>query len=298
MNSISMKSFAKINLSLDILGKLDNGYHEVKMVMQTVSLYDVVVLEKKDHGIELSSNVGFLPSDSSNIAYAAAEAFFKKTGILGGAKIRLNKRIPVGAGLAGGSGNAAAVLKGLNTLYNARLRTSELCEIGTPLGADVPYCIIGGTRLAEGIGEKISPLPKMPKCHIVLVKPRFSISTAWAYQNVDESRDLVHPNTDELIAALRKRDLAAIAANMGNVLEDVSIGHYEILRELKEKLVSQGALGALMSGSGPTVFGIFDSEEKAASATDHLREEYPSAFVCHTTTVGSDRDEQRLRKFR
>lgn len=285
MNSVTMKSFAKINLSLDVLGVLPNGYHEVRMVMQTVSLCDLVGLTKTPSGINLTSNLPFLPTGAGNVAYAAAEAFFERTKIQGGVNINLKKRIPVGAGLAGGSGNAAAVLKGLNNLYDAHLPVRTLCEIASPLGADIPYCIIGGTRLAEGVGEKISPLPKMPHCHVVLVKPQFSISTSWAYNNIDSHPSLSHPDTKALIAALRRCDLKGVCGNMGNVLEDVSISRYDVLAKLKLRLRELGALGAQMSGSGPTVFGIFDDFRKAKAANDILREEYKSYYVCRAVTV-------------
>lgn len=282
MDSLTVRAYAKINLSLDVLGTLPNGYHEVKMVMQTVSLFDSVVLTKTASGIELGSTLGFLPNNSDNLAYAAAESFFRESGIDGGVKIFLKKHIPVGAGLAGGSSDAAAVLRGLNRMYNAHLSTRKLCEIGQALGADVPYCIIGGTRLAEGIGEKLSPLPKMPSCSVVLVKPQFSISTAWAYANIDACENIVHPNTEALISALSRGDLEGICSNMGNVLEDVSISRYTVLNDIKADLVSLGAIGTQMSGSGPTVFGIFSDREAAENAKETLRQKYKTAYICHT----------------
>ncbi len=280
MDTLTAKAFAKINLSLDVLGTLPNGYHEVKMVMQTVSLYDIVELTKTESGISLGCSLKFLPTGRDNLAYRAAEAFFAETGIEGGVKIYLKKHIPVGAGLAGGSSNAAAVLTGLNRLYGAKLSTKKLCEIGTALGADVPYCIIGGTRLAEGIGEKLSPLPPLPKCHIVLVKPSFSISTKWVYDNIDACPDLAHPPTEKLIEALENGDLYAMCENMGNVLEDVSIAHYPVLTSVKDDLKELGAIASQMSGSGPTVFGIFDNEEKAQTAKEILWKKYKTAYVC------------------
>lgn len=280
MDTLKMKSFAKINLSLDVLGTLPNGYHEVKMVMQTVSLFDSVELTKIPSGIELGCSVKFLPVNSDNLAYRAAQSFFNETGIEGGVKIYLKKHIPIGAGLAGGSGNAAAVLVGLNKLYNAKLSKEKLCEIGKALGADVPYCIIGGTRLAEGIGEKLTPLPPMPHCHIVLVKPSFSISTKWVYDNIDACPDIVHPPTDKLIEALENKDLHQVCKNMGNVLEDVSISHYPILTQVKNDLIDLGAIASQMSGSGPTVFGIFEDEEKALKAKEILWKKYKTAYVC------------------
>lgn len=280
MESITAKAFAKINLSLDVLGTLPNGYHEVKMVMQTVSLFDLVELTKTESGISLSCSLKFLPTGRENLAYRAAEAFFNETGISGGCKIYLKKHIPVGAGLAGGSSNAAAVLTGLNRLYCTHLNTEKLCEIGKTLGADVPYCIMGGTRLAEGIGEKLTLLPPLPECFMVLVKPPFSISTKWVYDNIDSCNNLVHPPTDRLIDALHKKDLHAICNSMGNVLEDVSISHYPILTRIKEDLALHGAIASQMSGSGPTVFGIFDDEEKARHAKEVLWKKYKTAYVC------------------
>ncbi len=280
MNEIRVRSYAKINLSLDVLGKLPTGYHEVKMVMQTVSLYDSVILTKREENVTLETTLHFLPTNSDNLAYAAAEAFFKETGVKGGCHIFLDKHIPVGAGLAGGSGNAAAVLIGLNRLYETRLSKTRLCSIGKSLGADVPYCIMGGTRLAEGIGEKLSPLPPLPPCYIVLVKPQFSISTAWAYENIDSCENIVHPDTDALIKALSEGNLLGVCSHLGNVLEDVSVARYPLLSEIKTELRDFGALGAQMSGSGPTVFGIFDDEEKAAAAKAFLRGKYKTAYVC------------------
>lgn len=280
MDSLTVKAFAKINLSLDVLGTLPNGYHEVKMVMQTVSLFDLVTLTKNSGGISLECSLRFLPTGPENLAYRAAEAFFNETGIDPGVDIFLKKHIPVGAGLAGGSSNAAAVLTGLNKLFSAHLSTNRLCRIGEKLGADVPYCILGGTRLAEGIGEKLTCLPAMPDCFIVLVKPPFSISTKWAYDNIDACQSLLHPPTDALIDALYENDLYKMCSNMGNVLEDVSISHHPVLTSVKEDLLSLGACAAQMSGSGPTVFGIFENEEMARNAKEVLWKKYKTAYVC------------------
>ncbi len=280
MDSLTVKAFAKINLSLDVLGTLPNGYHEVKMVMQTVSLFDLVTLTKKESGISLACSLKFLPTGADNLAYRAAEEFFRETGIDSGVDIYLKKHIPVGAGLAGGSSNAAAVLTGLNRLFSAHLSTNRLCRIGEKLGADVPYCILGGTRLAEGIGEKLTLLPPMPDCFLVLVKPPFSISTKWAYDNIDSCPSLVHPPTDSLIEALYENDLHKMCSHMGNVLEDVSISHHPVLTSVKDDLLSLGACGAQMSGSGPTVFGIFEDENAARHAKEVLWKKYKTAYVC------------------
>ncbi len=281
MKKAVTKAFAKINLSLDVLGKLENGYHEVQMVMQTVSVYDLVTVERIDSGISLTTNLPFLPSDRGNIAYKAAEEFFNYTGIKAGVKIDISKRIPVGAGLAGGSSNASAVLKAMNKLFNAGLSLKELCSIGVSLGADVPYCILGGTRLAEGIGEKLSPLPKIPKCSIVLVKPAFSISTKTVYEKIDSCSDFKRPQTQRLIEGLHEGSLDKIVSSMGNVLEEVSIPEHPILQKVKEELTELGAIGTQMSGSGPTVFGIFTDYDLASEAKKKLWGKYKTVYICN-----------------
>lgn len=276
------KSFAKINLSLDVLGRMENGYHQVKMVMQTVSLYDTVTVETlPDKEITVASNLSFLPTGPENLAYRAAELFFAETGVSGGAAINLEKHIPVGAGLAGGSGNCAVVLRALNRLYGAGLSTRRLCLMGEKLGADVPYCILGGTRLAEGIGERLSPLPRLPFCHILLVKPAFSISTKAVYEKIDSRTDYRRPDTEQVIRGLKCRSIPAVAQGMGNVLEEVSLSDYPVLRELKDKLSEYGAAAAQMSGSGPTVFGIFTDRRKAENAKRQLWGQYKTVYLCN-----------------
>ena len=282
MKQATYRSYAKINLTLDVLGRLDNGYHEVKMVMQTVSLADSVTVETLDSKeIKISSNLPYLPTGPENLAYKAAEMFFEETGVDGGASIKLQKRIPVGAGLAGGSSNCAVVLQTLNRLYDTGLSTRRLCQMGEKLGADVPYCILGGTRLAEGIGEKLSPLPKMPYCHILLVKPAFSISTKTVYEKIDSHNDYRRPDTDTVIEGLKSRSISTIAIGMGNVLEEVSLNDYPVLQELKEQLISFGAVAAQMSGSGPTVFGIFTDRGRAEAAKSQLHDKYKTVYLCN-----------------
>ena len=280
MKKIVAKSFAKINLSLDVLGKLDNGYHEVKMVMQTVSVFDIVTVTQIKKGIELSTNLPYLPIDSNNIAYRAAEEFFKHTNLNSGVSIDISKRIPVGAGLAGGSSNASAVLKAMNKLFGTGLTLKELCEIGIKLGADVPYCILGGTRLAEGIGEKLSPLPRLPKCSMVLVKPSFSVSTKSVYEKFDSLKSVNHPDTKTLLSGLYDRDLKKVVSGMGNVLEDVSINEHPVLEEIKKELLDLGAIKAQMSGSGPTIFGIFRTYDEARNAKSQLWGKYKTVYIC------------------
>jgi len=280
MKKTVAKSFAKINLSLDVLGRLDNGYHEVQMVMQTVSVFDIITVTQIKHGIEISTNLPYLPIDENNLAYKAADEFFKYTGIKSGVSIDISKRIPVGAGLAGGSSNASAVLKAMNKLFNAGLSLKELCSIGVKIGADVPYCVLGGTRLAEGIGEKLSSLPKIPKCSIVLVKPSFSISTKSVYEKIDSCSDYKHPDTKKLIEGLCEGNLDMIADSMGNVLEEVSLSEHPVLSTLKDELRELGAIKAQMSGSGPTVFGIFRTYDEARAAKKALWGKYKTVYIC------------------
>lgn len=276
------KSYAKINLSLDVLGRMGNGYHQVKMVMQTVSLADTVTVEAlPEKEIRISSNLPFLPTGPENLAYKAAEFFFAETGIEGGAAIQMTKRIPVGAGLAGGSGNCATVLRALNKMFDAGLSTHRLCLMGEKLGADVPYCILGGTRLAEGIGERLSPLPRMPFCHILLVKPAFSISTKTVYEKIDGHADFRRPDTEQVIRGLKNHSIKALAKGMGNVLEEVSLEDYPILGELKKELMDRGAAAAQMSGSGPTVFGIFIDKQKAEQAKKQLCGRFKTVYLCN-----------------
>ena len=280
MKKVATKAFAKINLSLDVLGRLENGYHEVQMVMQTVSVFDLVTVTRIKEGIELSTNLPYLPLDKNNLAYKAAEEFFKYTGIKEGVNIDISKRIPVGAGLAGGSSDASAVLKSMNKLFETRISLKQLCSIGVNIGADVPYCILGGTRLAEGIGEKLSPLPRMPKCSILLVKPSFSISTKSVYEKIDSCTDYNRPDTKKLIAGLKDHNLDIITSAMANVLEEVSITEHPVLSDVKKELCELGAIHAQMSGSGPTVFGIFKSNEKAREAKKALWGKYKTVYIC------------------
>ena len=281
MKKAVTRAYAKINLSLDVLGTLENGYHEVQMVMQTVSLYDLVTVTKIEEGIEVSTNLPFLPTDKNNLAYKAAVEFFNYTGIKPCVHINISKRIPVGAGLAGGSSNASAVLKALNKLFDTKLSLKKLCQLGVKIGADVPYCVLGGTRLAEGIGEKLSPLPKIPPCHILLVKPSFSISTKEVYNKIDSVKDYRHPDTDRLIEGICESDIDKIASSMGNVLEEVSLADYPILSKLKKELRDLGAIGSQMSGSGPTVFGIFKTLEEAKKAKEVLWGKYKTVYICN-----------------
>ena len=261
---MDLKALAKINLGLDVLGRRENGYHDVRMVMQSVYLYDNVRLEAREEpGIELSSNLYYLPDDSGNIAYKAAQMMIEEFHLEGGVRITLDKHIPVAAGMAGGSSNAAAVLFGMNRLFGLELTRQELMERGVLLGADVPYCILRGTVLAEGIGEKLTVLPSIPKCAVLIAKPPVSVSTRVVYEALDSKEIVKHPDIDGLIRALEEGSLKTVAACMGNVLEDVTIPKYPVIREIKQEMLEAGALNAMMSGSGPTVFGLFENKIKA-----------------------------------
>lgn len=271
-NTLTLKALAKINLGLDVLGKRDNGYHDVRMVMQTIYLYDNVTLTKTEEpGIYLETNLSYLPVDEKNIAYKAAKLLIDEFQIKKGVSIKLDKHIPVAAGLAGGSSNAAAVLVGMNRLFRLGLSQEELMERGVSLGADVPYCVMRGTALAEGIGEDLSALMPMPKCYVLIAKPPISVSTKMVYEALDAKEIVEHPDIDGVLEGLSKQDLTKVASSMGNVLESVTIEKYPIIADIKTAMKEAGALNAMMSGSGPTVFGIFDDRKTAKEAWYKLR---------------------------
>lgn len=271
-NSIVLKSYGKINLGLDVLRRREDGYHEVRMIMQTVGLYDLLTMKKtKEDKISMTCNLSFLPTDERNLVYKAVKLIKDEYHIKDGVKIDLNKRIPVAAGMAGGSSNCAAALKGMNQLFDLGLSIDELCEIGVTLGADVPYCIWGGTALSEGIGEKLSRVDAMPNCYILIAKPGISVSTAFVYQNLDLAGLSKHPDIDGMLECLNKKDLEGICERLENVLETVTIKEYPIIERVKKHLTDQGAMGTLMSGSGPTIFAIFKDKKTADNALESLR---------------------------
>lgn len=273
MNQMDLKALAKINLGLDVLGKQENGYHTVRMVMQTIYLYDEVRLNrKKEPGVELVTNLPYLPTGEGNIAYKAAKLLQDEFAIKEGVRISLKKHIPVAAGLAGGSSNAAAVLFGMNRMFGLGLSMDGLMERGVKLGADVPYCIMRGTVLAEGIGERLSVLPSMPKCTVLIAKPPVSVSTRTVYEALDAQEIAVHPDIDGIIRGLESGDLRAITDAMGNVLENVTIPMHPVIKEIKNEMKAAGALNAMMSGSGPTVFGLFESRIDAKNAQRRIRD--------------------------
>ena len=279
---------AKINLTLDVTGRRDDGYHTVCMVMQSVALHDDVHVtvthgEKKPRGIVLSCNLPFLPVDERNLAYRAADLFYQQTGtLLETCEIHIEKRIPIAAGLAGGSTDAAAVLRALNALHETGLSDEQLCEMGLKLGADVPYCLRGGTMLAEGIGEELTALTPMPHCWVVLCKPPFGVSTKEVYTAIDAVELKDRPDTKGMLSALDKQDFAGICKRLNNVMETVTATKRRQIGEIRAFLRENGADGTLMSGSGPTVFGLFSDENRAKTAAKMLSRRFADTFLTET----------------
>lgn len=268
-----LQAFAKINLGLDVLGKREDGYHEVRMIMQTIRMYDQLDMRKSvEPGIHLTTNKKYIPVDENNLVWRAVKLMMDTCGIIEGVSIHLHKVIPVAAGMAGGSSDAAATLVGMNRLFHCGLSKEKLMELGVQIGADVPYCVLRGTALAEGIGEKLTVLPPMPDCWILIGKPGISVSTKYVYTTLDLNTDTVHPDIDGMKKALEDGNLYGITERMGNVLQDVTIPAYPEVERIKEQMKTLGAVNAMMSGSGPTVFGIFDNEEKAQEACQKLWE--------------------------
>lgn len=285
MRELQIPAYAKINLTLDVLGKRPDGYHELSMVMQSVSLADTVILrETAEQEFSLTTNLGFLPGTDKNIAAVAARVFAAHTGVsLEGLQIELQKRIPVCAGTAGGSSDGAAVLRGLNDWFSTGLSLEELARMGEEVGSDVPYCVLGCTALAQGRGEKLTRLPALPDCFIVLCKPAFPISTPELFHRIDEVKLHFHPDTPGVLQALEQGDLTGVSRRMFNVFEEVlPAPRQAVIQEIKNTLLSHGALGACMSGTGPTVFGIFDQEAPARAVCDLLGQSYQETFFTHS----------------
>lgn len=274
MQELRLKALGKINLELDVVRKREDGYHEVRMIMQTVDMYDKLVLRKRSWpGIKVETNLFYLPTNENNLVYKAANLLMEEFGIRQGLYIGLHKFIPVAAGMAGGSSDAAAVLYGVNRLFGLGLSKQELMKRGVSIGADVPYCVMRGTALAEGIGEELSPLPPMPDCYILIAKPGISVSTKFVYENLHLETLETHPDIGKSIEALESGSLEGLARSMGNVLESVTISQYPVIADIKERMKQSGAVNAMMSGSGPTVFGIFTEKEQAVRAAEILQKE-------------------------
>jgi 4-diphosphocytidyl-2-C-methyl-D-erythritol kinase len=277
-----IKAYAKINISLDVVGKREDGYHLLKMIMQTIDLYDHINIKKYDNGIKLACNKAYVPTDERNLAYKAADLFINTYDIDGGVEIYLKKNIPVAAGLAGGSTDAAAVLKAMRNLYKPEISDDELMKLGLKIGADVPYCIVGGTALCEGIGEKITRLPTFKNHILIVVKPSFGVSTKEVYKNLDISKINKHPDTELLIRSMEEENLFKVSKNMKNILENVTLRKHTIIKNIKKELLDMGAMGALMSGSGPTVFAFFEDILKAQICYDKVKKKYKEVFITRT----------------
>lgn len=281
MKSINEKAYAKINISLDVTGKRPDGYHDMLMVMQSVTLCDELSLTLSDDGVcRAECDLRFVPSDERNLAVKAAMLFFEHCGMSEtGVRIVMRKHIPVGAGMAGGSSDAAAVLRGLNKLTGAGLSCEQLEELASEIGSDVAFCIAGGTRLAAGRGEILTPLPPLPDCHIAICKPEFSTSTPEFFRKLDAVRLRCHPDTVGIEAALAAGDLAKIARRMYNVFEDVPDRRHSAIADIKSRMLDCGALGSIMTGTGSAVFGIFDDFASAENALRQLKKDYKSCFL-------------------
>lgn len=266
MDQITRKAYGKINLGLDALSKRPDGYHELKMVMQTVGIYDVLTFQKNEGSIRISTDHKELPEDKGNLIYQAAELIRETYGISEGVTITLQKNIPIAAGMAGGSSDAAAVFHGMNELFGLSMSLDDMKKLGVRIGADVPYCIMGGSALSEGIGEILTPLPAPPKAHLLIAKPDINVSTGFVFKNLQVDTLPFHPDIDGMVRSLKEGDLRGITDRMGNVLETVTMKTYPVIGRIKEEMIKQGAENALMSGSGPTVFGVYREEEMAKNA--------------------------------
>lgn len=272
MDSIRLKARAKINLGLDVLGKREDGYHEVRMVMQTIGIYDRLILTKiPEEEIRITSNLAFLPVNENNLIYKAIKLLKDEYHFPGGVSVDLNKFIPVAAGMAGGSTDAASTMFGVNRLFGLNFSMGKMMELGVRLGADVPYCVMRGTALAEGIGEKLTRITPVPHMWILIAKPQINVSTRLVYEQLDMGGIQKHPDIDGIIRAIEAQDVVRIAQSMGNVLENVTVPLYPVIETIKQDMLSHGAINAMMSGSGPTVFGIFPDEQTTLACQAFLK---------------------------
>ena len=279
---MKIKAYAKINIALDVVGKREDGYHLLRMIMQSIDLYDTIIIDKIDSGIKLKCNKHYVPTDERNLVYKAAKLFIETYSIKQGVEINLVKNIPVSAGLAGGSTDAAGVLKLMNKMFNINASEEELKALGLKLGADVPYCISGGTALCEGIGEKITQLKTFKDKILVLIKPPFGVSTKEVYKEFNLSKAIFHPKIEELIKAMEKDDIYFVSNNMKNLLENVTLKKHRAITNIKEEVKLNGSIGTMMSGSGPTVFAFFDDMLKAQMCYDNMKKKYKDVFITRT----------------
>lgn len=279
---MKVKAYAKINIALDVVGKRNDGYHLLRMIMQNIDLYDDIIVDKIDSGIIVSCNKNFVPTDERNLAYKAADLFIKTFDLKQGVSIKIKKNIPVSAGLAGGSTDCAAVLKVMNKIFNINATDEELMKLGVKLGADVPYCIKGGTALCEGIGEELTELPSFKDKIVVLVKPPFAVSTKEVYKKFELNKVRIHPKTEELIKAMEEQDIHFVARNMKNLLENVTLREYREISDIKYNMTKCGCLGTMMSGSGPSVFAFFDDMLLAQMCYDNMKKKYKDTFITRT----------------
>ena len=285
MDNYRIKAYAKINLGLDVVRKLESGYHEVRMIMQSIGLHDELTLEKTADNITVTTDSRELSSVQDNLVYKAAKLMFDTYKIPGGIHIHLHKKIPIAAGMAGGSTDAAATLKGINRLYDLEIPLPRLMELGVSIGADVPYCILGGTALAEGIGEKLTPLTPAPDFYILVATPDLSVSTKYVYEHLDLTAVKKHPDITGMAMAIDSGSLQGLLDRMGNVLEAVTISAYPVINSIKRRMRELGAVNSLMSGSGPTVFGVFLAEQTADFACEQLKSENLAKQVFLTTPI-------------
>lgn len=270
---ITRKAYAKINLGLDVTGRREDGYHIVRMIMQNVDIYDTLTFEKNDLGkIRLTANKDTIPTDEHNLIYKVCALLMEKYDIKEGVDVHLEKRIPVAAGMAGGSTDGAAAFYGMKELFALPITKEEMCEMAVKLGADIPYCIMGGTMLSEGIGEVLTALPDMPDCYILVGKPDINVSTGWVYTELDSKEIEFHPDIDGMCDAIGSGDLGGVCQRLSNVLEPVTKSKYDIIGKIEALMEDCGAVRSIMTGSGPTVFGIFDDEAKLKQAYDKVKE--------------------------
>lgn len=271
MDKLQLKAYGKINLGLDVIRKRPDGYHDLDMIMQMVDVYDDVIIEKKaGEEIVVKADAAVLSNGKDNLAYMAAKMLFDEFGIKSGVEITIHKRIPIAGGMAGGSSDCATTLIGINEMFNLGLSKQQLMERGVKLGADVPYCVLGGTAIARGIGEVLTPLPTPPQCHVIIAKPPISVSTAYVYGHIRPDEITKRPDIEQMTLAIKEQDLNKLSDLLYNVMEEVTVSEYPVIEKLKSIMLENSALNSIMSGSGPTVFGLFDDRKKAQAAMKAL----------------------------